>query len=163
MTAPTAHLDAARMLGVPVTEITSVDEHPEAGHLVITADGQGYVLTADGDVAYAWPPTSRYAGTFPVWAGWDAAAVVEPTDALSDDGDTGGISDDDDDDDDDSGDDELQALADLTEDDLTALELLAEEGLTADDVIALAATPGKPTPAVKPGKPEKPGKPGTSK
>jgi hypothetical protein len=156
MTAPTANLNAARMLGVPVTEIASVDEH-EAGQLVITADGQGYVLAA-GDVAYAWPPTTRYAGTFPVWAGWNATAVVEPTDDLSDDdGDTGGISDDDDDD---SDDDELQALADLTEDDLTALELLAEEGLTADDVIALAAPPVKPTPAAKPAKP---GKPGTSK
>lgn len=150
MTAPTAHLVvAAAALGIPVSEVASGDEH-EAGYLVVTTDGQGYVL-GDGILAYAWPPTPRYAGTFPVWeSSAPALADVE----VDDDGDTGGITDDDDA----EGLAELAELAELSEDDLTALELLAEEGLTAEDVIALATPqtpPAKPTPAEKPAKPGK--------
>lgn len=75
MTAPTAHLDAARTLGVPVTEISDVADSP-AGTIIVTVDGASYVDVPadrpDGDgktgLMFLAAPKEKYSGSFPVYA-----------------------------------------------------------------------------------------------
>lgn len=76
MTAPTAHLDAARLLGIPVREIADVGDSP-AGTLITTTDGVIYVHVpeeapdADGKsgLMYLAKPHSNDAPVgFPVFA-----------------------------------------------------------------------------------------------
>lgn len=75
MTAPTAHLDAARTLGVPVTEISDVADSP-AGTIIVTVDGASYVdVPADRPdsegktgLMFLAAPKEKYSGSFPVYA-----------------------------------------------------------------------------------------------
>lgn len=75
MTAPTAHLDAARTLGVPVTEISDVADSP-AGTIIVTVDGASYVDVpadrpdSDGKTGLMFlaAPKENYSGSFPVYA-----------------------------------------------------------------------------------------------
>lgn len=75
MTKPTAHLDAARTLGVPVEEILDVAPSP-AGTIIATTDGATYVDVPDDrpdndgktGLMFLVPPTETYTGSFPVYA-----------------------------------------------------------------------------------------------
>lgn len=74
--------DAARLLGVPVTEIAEVLDSP-AGDLITTADGQTYVHLPDDQpdasgrtgLMFLQPPHDRYVGSFPVY---DGTVTVDP-------------------------------------------------------------------------------------
>jgi hypothetical protein len=75
MTAPTTHLDAAALLGVPVAEISDVATSP-AGTVIVTTDGVSYIdvpaSSPDSDgktgLMYLSAPAEKYTGSFPVYA-----------------------------------------------------------------------------------------------
>lgn len=84
MTPPTKHIDAAARLGVPVNEVTKVEDSP-AGLIITTFDGVRYV-----DVPESTPdaagrsglmllvaPTKTYGGSLPVYSQPGAEADVD--------------------------------------------------------------------------------------
>lgn len=93
MTPPTAVLQAARRLGIPTSEVATVDDSP-AGPVITTADGNRYIdcrePDADGKtgVMFLAPPSDGYRGTFPVYSPFKAEEEQEepaPSDGSGDD------------------------------------------------------------------------------
>ena len=84
MTAPTAHLDAARRLGIPPSEVADVETSP-AGTIITTTDGARYIdvptSSPDGEgktgLMFLVAPTESYGGSFPVFALADDGETVE--------------------------------------------------------------------------------------
>lgn len=89
MTPPTAVLQAARRLGIPTSEVATVDDSP-AGPVITTADGNRYIdcrePDADGKtgVMFLAPPSDGYRGTFPVYTPFKADEEQEEEPAPSD-------------------------------------------------------------------------------
>lgn len=90
MTPSTAHLEAARLLGVPTSEIRDVTDSP-AGRVIVTSDGVSYLDCIEPDGAgrtglmYLAAPTEKYSGAFPVYTApapaEDGAAAPDNDDA----------------------------------------------------------------------------------
>ena len=87
MTAPTAHLDAARLLGVPAGEIASVEQLDDGVRLVAMASGRNvvYRIEPDGTVMFQHKPDPERHYTLPVYEPPEDAVELVDESAGSDD------------------------------------------------------------------------------